>query len=205
MQALLADDDPVSLQILEAMVRSFGFEPVLAHDGGQAWQMLSRPDGPRLAVLDWMMPEMSGVEVCRRTRREHPDEPVHLLLLTSKTSKEDRIQGLEAGANDFISKPYNPQELRARLATGRQVWELHLTLVEQIKELRQGAEHIQALRNLIPICSYCKRVQSVPEPDISAVPWEAVESFVARHTGAAFSHGICPQCVGEHYPEIADD
>ncbi len=205
MKVLLADDDPLSLEMLDAIVRSFGYEPLAAHDGAEAWQALSRPDGPRLAVLDWMMPEMSGVEICQRTRREHPDEPIHLLLLTAKTAKEDRVLGLEAGANDFISKPYDPQELRARLATGRQVWELYLTQVDQIRELRLAAEHIKALHTLIPICSYCKRVRPISGPDIATVTWEAVESFVTRHTGASFSHGICPPCLHEHYPEIAGD
>ncbi len=205
LKVLLADDDALSLQMLDAMVRSFGYEPQMAHDGAEAWKALSCPDGPRLAVLDWMMPKMSGIEVCQRTRSEYPKEPIHLLLLTAKTAKEDRILGLEAGANDFLSKPYDPQELRARLATGRQVWELYLTLVDQITELREAAEHIQALQTLIPICSYCKRVRPIAEPDIAAVAWEAVESFVTRHTGASFSHGICPPCLREHYPEIAED
>jgi len=130
MRVLLAEDELVSSRKLVAMAKSWGYAPILVNDGSKAWEALQQPDAPRLAVLDWMMPGLDGPEVCRLLRTR--GEPyVYVLLLTSRSDKEDIVVGLAAGADDYVTKPYSPLELRHRLNTGRRIIELQ----EQIRAL----------------------------------------------------------------------
>jgi diguanylate cyclase (GGDEF)-like protein len=130
MRILLAEDELVSSRKLVSMAKSWGYEPILVNDGSKAWEVLQQPDAPRLAVLDWMMPGLDGPEVCRRLR-ERGEPYVYVLLLTSRSDKEDVVVGLAAGADDYVTKPYSPLELRHRLNTGRRIIELQ----EQIRAL----------------------------------------------------------------------
>ena len=130
MRVLLAEDELVSSRKLVAMAKSWGYEPILVNDGSKAWEALQQPDAPRLAVLDWMMPGLDGPEVCRLLR-ERGEPYVYVLLLTSRSDKEDVVVGLDAGADDYVTKPYSPLELRHRLNTGRRIIELQ----EQIRAL----------------------------------------------------------------------
>ncbi len=135
MRVLLAEDELVSSRKLSAMVRSWGYEPVLVNDGSAAWQVLQQPDTPRLAVLDWMMPGLDGPDLCRLLRKR--EEPyVYVLLLTSRDGKEDILLGLDAGADDYVTKPYSPLELRHRLNAGRRIIELQERIEAQKEEIR---------------------------------------------------------------------
>ena len=133
MKVLVADDEAVSRRLIEASVRRWGFEAVVAKDGLEASQMLHGPDAPKLAILDWMMPGLDGIELCRELRKDEGDSYTYILLLTGKHNKSDVIRGLEAGADDYIIKPFDPQELRVRLNTGKRI----LCLLEQIKAARE--------------------------------------------------------------------
>lgn len=152
MKVLIADDDPVSSRVLAATVIKWGHRVVTAGNGHEAWQMLQTVHEPLLAILDWVMPDLEGVEICRRVRNEITDVPVYLILLTAKSSKEHLIAGLDAGADDYLTKPFDPHELRVRLKTGARIVELQKSLHERVKELeeaiveRKRAE--EALRNL---------------------------------------------------------
>ncbi len=135
MRVLLAEDELVSSRKLVAMVRSWGYEAILVNDGTKAWEVLQQPDTPRLAVLDWMMPGLDGPEVCRLLRQR--EEPyVYVLLLTSRGGKEDVVVGLDAGADDYVTKPYSPLELRHRLNAGRRIIELQERVEAQKEEIR---------------------------------------------------------------------
>jgi two-component system, cell cycle response regulator len=138
---LVADDDPVSRRLLERTLQKAGYEVVTAENGAQAFTELSREDGPRLALLDWEMPELDGLEVCRRVR-SRPDQPyIYITLLTSKLSNSDIVAGLEAGSDDYLTKPCNPEELKARLRTGRRILQLEDTLIEAREGMRFRATH----------------------------------------------------------------
>jgi diguanylate cyclase (GGDEF)-like protein len=141
MRILVADDDPVSLRMMERMLQNSGYEVITADNGREAARELSKPDGPRLALIDWMMPELDGPGVCRAVRRRHDDAYVYMLLLTSKQSSGDVVQGLEAGADDYLTKPCHPAELMARLHTGRRILQLEDKLVEAREEMRFKATH----------------------------------------------------------------
>ncbi len=134
MRVLLAEDEPVSSRKLELMVRSWGYDPILATDGNQAWEVLQRADTPRLAVLDWMMPGLDGPDVCRLLRQR--EEPyVYVLLLTARGEQEDVLIGLDAGADDYVTKPFSPLELRHRLNAGRRIIELQERVEAQKNEI----------------------------------------------------------------------
>ena len=124
MRALIAEDDVTSRTMLQAILTRWGYDLVVVADGLAAWEVLRRADAPRLALLDWMMPGLDGPEVCRRVRAHQTAEPPYLIILTARGDKTDIVAGLEAGADDYIAKPYDSGELRARLGVGSRVVEL---------------------------------------------------------------------------------
>ena len=139
MRALVADDDTASRLLLEKVLTKWGYEVVTASGGEEAWKVLTSDDSPDIAVLDWMMPELDGVEVCRRIRALELSSPPYLLLLTSRGEKQDIATGLESGASDYVQKPFDHDELRARLLVGRRFAELNRKLLETQGELRRQA------------------------------------------------------------------
>lgn len=141
MKILLADDDPVSLRLMERTLQNYGYEVITAKNGVEAVQVICSPGGPRLALIDWMMPELDGPGVCRQVRDRHDEAYVYILLLTSRESSEDVVSGLEAGADDYLTKPCHSAELKARLHTGRRVLQLEDKLVEAREEMRFKATH----------------------------------------------------------------
>jgi two-component system cell cycle response regulator len=141
MRILIADDSVVSRHLLDATLRKWGYEVVVACDGMEAWNVLQAPDAPQLAVLDWVMPGLTGPEICRRVR-EHTkgrESYTYILLLTSKSLKEDLIEGLEAGADDYLTKPFDQHELKVRLRAGTRIISLEHQLVAAKEELRDQA------------------------------------------------------------------
>jgi len=188
MRILIADDDPVSRRLLELTLPKWGYELGVAHDGLEAWRVLERDDRPPLAVLDWMMPGMDGPQVCRALRRLATRSPTYVILLTALSEPRDVVEGLEAGADDFISKPFHTEELKARLAVGVRFVELQAQLAARVEELEQALAQVKQLRGLLPICSYCKKIRN--DSDY----WEQIEVYLSRHSDAVFSHGVCPEC-----------
>ncbi len=158
LRILIAEDDPDTSLLLEVTLSGWGYELVAAKNGAAAWEILQREDAPRLALLDWMMPGMTGIEICRRVR-ELPDDHIapYLLLLTAKSRKEEIVEGLRAGANDYITKPFDPEELRARVQAGATIIELQRSLAERVKALEAALAEIKQLRDILPICSNCKK------------------------------------------------
>ena len=175
MRILIADDDRMSTMMLGRTLEQWGFEVVVVHDGAAAWERIAGAAPPALVIVDWMMPGLDGIELCRRIRATALRSPVYVILLTARTSRQDLVAGLEAGADDYLTKPFDPDELRARIHVGQRT----LGLIANIKQLS----------GLLPICSYCKRIRG--DHDY----WEQVESYITEHTDALFSHGICPSCL----------
>jgi two-component system, cell cycle response regulator len=145
---LVADDDAVSLHLMGRILQHSGYEVLTVDNGRQAARELCKSGGPRLALIDWMMPELDGPGVCREVRRRHDDAYVYMLLLTAKQSSGDVVHGLEAGADDYLTKPCHPAELKARLHTGRRILQLEDKLVEAREEMRYKATH-DALTSLL--------------------------------------------------------
>jgi len=138
---LIAEDDLTARIVLIAMLQKWGFDPVVTEDGKAAWEVMQQPDAPKLLILDWSMPEMEGIEVCRRVRQMEVSEPSYIIILTSKGEKTDIVEGLGAGANDYVVKPYDNQELLARIKVGCRMIEMQDALMERRKELTVLATH----------------------------------------------------------------
>jgi two-component system cell cycle response regulator len=141
MRILIAEDDAISRRILEATLKRSGYDVVAACDGHAAWDALQAPDAPRMAILDWMMPGMDGPEVCRAVRKRGDQGYVYLLLLTAREGKQALVEGLEAGADDYLVKPFDAFELKARLDVGRRILDLQRQLLSAYEEMRQRATH----------------------------------------------------------------
>jgi two-component system, cell cycle response regulator len=149
MRILLAEDDRVTRRLLESYISKWGHETIVCSTGGHACEILSGENHPRVAVIDWMMPEMTGVEVCHRVRAEGKLPYVYIILLTSKGAKEDIIEGLDAGADDYIVKPFNPNELRVRLRAGTRIIRLQedLQAALEMSEFRASHDLLTGLKN----------------------------------------------------------
>jgi len=192
MKILIAEDDVTSRRILEAILVKWSYEAITTSDGIEAWQALQTDNPPPIAIIDWMMPGMDGVEFCRRLRQTQTLTPTYVILLTSKRQQEDVVAGLDAGANDYIRKPFEREELRARIRVGERVVELQTALADRVKKLEEALVKIRTLQGLLPICSYCKKIRN--DQDY----WEQIETYVADHSQAEFTHGICPDCLEKH-------
>ena len=188
MRVLIAEDDAVSRMVLEAALTKWGHEVVVTTDGEAAWETLKRDDAPRLAVLDVMMPGLDGIEICRRLREQTSMTPVYVILLTAMAAKGDIVRGLDAGANDYVTKPFDHDELRARVRVGATVVELQRSLAERVNELVLAVSQVKRLEGILPICSYCKHVRD------DGNYWQQVETYISEHSDARFSHSICPGC-----------
>jgi len=199
MRVLIAEDDPVSKGLLTASLTKAGYEVVSAEDGQQAWRMLQTPESPRLAVLDWMMPSLDGVEICRRLRRIEGGEFFYMILLTTKNLQEEIVEGLEAGADDYLTKPYDPHELRLRVRTGERILRLQSSLKAKIHELQDALEEVKQLQGLLPICMHCKSIRDQDNV------WHRIEAYIGKHTDVRFSHGLCDNCLAKYYPDLQNE
>jgi len=141
MKVLVADDEAVSRKLLETTLHRWGYEVVTAHDGLEALRMLREPEAPKLAILDWLMPGLDGVQICREIRGQRSEPYTYILLLTGKNSKCDVIEGLDAGADDYVIKPFDSQELQVRLRTGKRILYLQEQLIAARETLRDQATH----------------------------------------------------------------
>jgi CheY-like chemotaxis protein len=194
---LIVEDDRLSQLILRTALQKLGHEVVACADGQEALDTLER-DPFQLVISDWMMPRLSGVELCRAVRAREALPPAagrvhtgytYLILLTALDGKADYIQGMEAGADDLLTKPLDPEQLSARLRVADR-------MIGVMREMRQ-------LEGLLPICSYCKKIR---EGDASQSPqWVPIESYVSSRTEASFSHGVCPTCYSEKLKPQLDE
>lgn len=191
MKILIAEDNEVSSRILQLTLASAKYEIICTKNGTQALSVLEKEDAPKLAVIDWMMPEMDGLAVCRRLQQIPSITPVYIILLTAKGSKTEIVQGLEAGAQDYVIKPFNREELLARVKVGETVVTLQKKLAEKVKSLEAALIQVKQLQGILPICSYCKHVRDDQNY------WQKVETYITDHSEAEFSHSICPDCYAK--------
>ncbi len=143
MKVLVAEDEPTSRRLLQSSLTRWGYEVIVAQDGNEATRILLSPDAPKLAVLDWLMPGVDGAQLCRNIRSNKPEPYTYILLLTGKSGKLDVVEGLEAGADDYVCKPFDPRELKVRLRTGKRIIYLQDQLISAREALRDQATRDQ--------------------------------------------------------------
>ena len=185
-EVLIADDDPVSRRLLQVSLSGSGYRVVAVSDGSEALRIMNQEDSPRLAVLDWMMPSLDGVDVCRSVRRSAREPYVYIILLTAKGHQTEIIEGLEAGADDYIIKPYDLQELKARLRGGKRILELQEQLVSAREQLRMQATH-DSLTGLLNRSAI-----------LEALEREVVRSYREKHSTAVIMADL------DHFKDIND-
>jgi response regulator RpfG family c-di-GMP phosphodiesterase len=191
------DDNPVNLQLL---VEGLGdkFEVVCCTGGEEALQLVEACI-PDLILLDIQMPGMSGYEVCQRLKSMATVKDVPVIFLTAMSQLDDEIKGLEYGAVDYITKPFDMRIVRLRAGTQLELRRSKRLLEERTQQLEQTLHDLRTLQEIIPICMHCKKIRD----DVGA--WNRLEDYISRHTGSNFSHGICPDCLREYYgDDIAD-
>ncbi len=195
----MAEDDRLYRKLLEAALATRGYAVTTCVDGVEAWERLSKEAGPTIAILDWMMPKMDGLEICRRIRQSAVTLPPYVILLTSRTRKEDIVAGLQAGADDYLCKPFDPEELGARVVVGTRFLRLQQDLIDRVSQLEDALVKVKQLQGLLPICSYCKKIRDDQNY------WSQVESYIADRSEARFTHGICPDCRDRLMAETAGE
>ena len=189
MKVLIADDSNITRQVLETYLTGWGYDFIACSDGAKAWEVLqNEQDPPKLAILDWIMPGFTGIDLCSKIRRTSCLKTIYIIILTSMDGKENIVKGFESGADDYLTKPFNQDELYSRLKVGVRIVELQDSLARRVKELEESLSRVKQLQGLLPICSYCKKIRNDKNY------WEQVEGYLSKHSEARFTHGICPEC-----------
>jgi phosphoserine phosphatase RsbU/P len=188
MKILVADDDDSIRKMLTTMLTENDYVVVAVSNGEQAWEVMAQENAPPVGILDWNMPAMTGPEVIRRVRSVPRPYAPYLLLLTAKDRRGDIVEGLQAGASDYITKPFDCDELLARLQVGARMVNFQMELGQRVRDLEEALDHVRHLQGLLPICSYCKKVRDDQNY------WHAVDNYLAVNSDMHFSHGICPDC-----------
>lgn len=173
MNVLVVDDDPSTVSMVSTVLKKQGHSIVTAPDGDQGWQLV-RQNPVDMIVSDWMMPGLEGPDLCKMVRKLSRERYVYIILLTSLSGRERFLEGMQAGADDFMRKPVDVEELIARVTAAERILGLH--------------QHVAQLEGLLAICSYCKKIRD------DGGQWVQVEHYMSRRTQLEFSHGVCPIC-----------
>ncbi len=214
---LLVDDDPVNLQVLINHLHIIGYDVIPVLTGKAALKILADSPKPDLILLDIMMPEISGFDVCKEIRQKYSANELPIIILTAKNSIQDVVEGLKCGANDYLTKPFSGEELLARVKNQIHLVKLHsleleyrkqleeevesrtAELSEKMEQLQKALSEIKTLNGLLPICSSCKKIRN------DDGYWQQIEIYVKEHSDADFSHGLCPDCMRKLYPDVILD
>jgi len=196
MRILIAEDEKTSRRILEKALSRAGHQVLAVEDGIKALASIQK-EVPEMLITDWMMPDLDGLELCRRVRALNLPSYVYIILWTALTQKENIITGLDAGADDYITKPFDKTELLARVRAGERIVTLESSLRQKNKELSEALAQVKQLKGLLPICMYCKKIRNDENY------WQQIEDYIAHHSEAEFSHGVCPECYEKHSPRYA--
>jgi DNA-binding response OmpR family regulator len=212
---LIVDDIPKNIQVLGSILRQEGYSVSFATSGQQA---LAAVLGDRfdLILLDVMMPEMDGFEVCRKLKAGAATHGIPVIFLTAKTDQEDIVKGFDAGGVDYVSKPFNPSELLARVRThlrlkraddnirrwNRELLEKGEELQRLNDQLQTALREIKTLEGFLPICASCKKIRKAGAPPDKQESWLSMEAYIMTHTDAKLTHTVCPQCCLKLYPDF---
>jgi len=194
MQILIADDDPISRRLTHHALAACGVEVATADGGQAAWEAIQARTQSTVLILDRMMPGVDGVDLCKAARLLPSYPPLYILMVTSAAETADVTAGLDAGADDYVVKPFKPSDLKARAQVGMRMVALQESMARRLAELEQALASVKQLRGLLPMCAYCKKIR------VDDKYWQQLEGYLTDHSDAEFSHGICPEC----FPSVID-
>lgn len=188
MKLLIAEDEYTTRLTVQVILERWGYRVDSVEDGASAWELLQKPDGPQIAILDWEMPGIDGVELCTKVKMLDRDTPVYVIILTGRDAQNDILQGFDAGADDYITKPFDENELRARVRVAERLVTIQKELAISNDELRTVLNHVEMLQSNLPVCTSCLRVRNYDDS------WNTMQEYVQSKDDPRFLYTICPQC-----------
>lgn len=190
MKILIAEDEFTTRMMVQVCLENWGYRVDSVTNGEEAWELLQKPDAAHIAILDWEMPVIDGIEVCRRVKEMEVENPPYIILLTGRDSETDIIRGFDAGAEDYMTKPFNDNELRARVRVAERLVRTQSSLSESVFELKEALNQLELLESGVEICGSCQKIFSSYDGE-----WYSLEDVL--HNGAdprIIAHN-CPDCT----------
>ena len=188
MKILIAEDEYTTRLTVQVVLERWGYKVDGVEEGTEAWEILKQPDGPQIAILDWEMPGINGVELCEKVKMLERDTPVYVIILTARDAQNDILQGFDAGADDYITKPFDEHELRARVRVAERLVSIQEELVISNNELRTVLDHVEMLQSNLPACTICNKIRDFDDT------WRTMEEYTEKKDDPRFQYTICPNC-----------
>lgn len=189
MKILIAEDEFTTRMMVQVCLENWGYRVESVTNGEEAWEILQKPDAPHIAILDWEMPELDGIDVCRRVKELELDPPPYIILLTGRDSKTDIIRGFDAGAEDYMTKPFNDNELRARVRVAERLVRTQASLADTVVELKEALNQLEILESEVEICGDCRKVFSSYDGE-----WHSFEDVLKNGADPRVIVTSCPVC-----------
>lgn len=189
MKILIAEDEFTTRMMVQVCLENWGYRVESVTNGEEAWAKLQKPDAPHIAILDWEMPLLNGVEVCRRVKEMEIENPPYVILLTGRDSKTDIVQGFDAGADDYMTKPFNHDELRARTRVAERLVRTQSSLSESVAELRDALNQLEMLESEVEVCVACQKILNRYDGK-----WYSLDDVLKNGVDPHFVVNTCPEC-----------
>lgn len=188
MKILIAEDEYTTRLMVQVCLERWGYSVQSVADGKAAWDILKKKNPPHIVILDWEMPELSGIELCRKIKNINRNNPIHVILLTARDSDHDIVQGFDAGADDYITKPFNDNELRARIRVAERIVTIQSSLNTTLEELRGALNLVDVFQDYITVCKSCHKFVG------DSGTWQKIEDFLQKQPDSRFIEAVCPAC-----------
>jgi DNA-binding response OmpR family regulator len=194
-EILIAENDKTIQITLKSLCKSWNYNVIITDNGNDAWGILQELNTPHIAIIDRIIPGMNGIDICKEIRNMKTNVPKYIILFSTLNSKKHIIEGFEAGADDYIARPFLSDELRLRIKAGERIVKLQTSLTDNINRLEDALTHIKTLQGILPVCCICHRIRNDQES------WQRIEKYLGEHTNIQLSHTFCPDCAKKHYPD----
>jgi len=191
MRILIAEDEYITRLLIQVSLEKWGYRVEGVGDGKEAWEALQKPDAPQIAILDWEMPGLDGLEVCRRVKELERETPIYVILLTGRDSKNDILRGFDMGADDYMTKPFDDNELRARVRVAERLVHIQISLAESVEELRYVLDQMESLQGTQPVCTGCHKIKGEDGG------WISLDEAIHDQSENRFLYVKCPECKEE--------
>jgi DNA-binding response OmpR family regulator len=189
---LIAEDELTTRMLVQVSLENWGYRVESVVNGQQAWLALKRKDAPSIAILDWEMPELDGPEVCRKVKEMGKENSPYIILLTGRDSNNDIVEGFDAGADDYMTKPFNNNELQARVRVAERLVRTQTSLAESVAELKEVLNHLEMVREGVAVCHSCWKIFNGDDGN-----WYTIEESADDRGDSRFFQVVCPDCSPE--------